>query len=578
MQALVEHYEALAARGELPPPGWGTSAVSYALCLAENGDLLQVMPLFVERTSGNKVVMGPQTMLVPWQVQRSSGVSANFLCDNSSYFLGKDNKGNAKNSQERFAAGKALHTEILTEVDSLAARAVLAFFATWQPERIEEHAAFADCLQDVLGGANLVFRVQGSFAHEDAAIRAQWQRVYNSRIAAQEEATCLVTGEKTHIARLNPNFKGVRGAQMAGASLVSFNAEAYSSYGKEGGQNAPVGEYAAFAYGTALAALLADRQHRQFLGDTTVVFWAAGGQRAPQNLCAALLGGNKDIAESDLKAAMNRLAQGKPTEWEGAEIAPETPFFILGIAPNAARLSVRFFLRNSFGNFIKQLQRHQQRLAVTRPAFDTRELLSFWDLLQETVNKKLTDSKPSPLLAGELVRAVFSGGSYPASLLNGVMLRIRAEQEVTRGRAAILKAYYLCNPNPGCPEEVLTMQLNESTNIPYRLGRLFSVLEALQQAANPGINATIKDKYFNAASATPDRIFPILIDLAQKHLRKLEGGLRYYYDSQIIDILSTVDELYPARMTLPQRAAFQLGYYHQTQKRYEKKEEVQEDA
>ena len=117
------------------------------------------------------------------------------------------------------------------------------------------------------------------------------------------------------------------------------------------------------------------------------------------------------------------------------------------------------------------------------------------------------------------------------------------------------------------------MSLNpDSTNIPYTLGRLFSVLEAVQSSANPGINATIKDRYFNAASATPGHIFPILLNLSQKHLRKLDGGFRVHYEKQLTELMSILPEEFPTRLNLPQQGAFQLGYYHQTQKRYEKKE------
>ena len=177
-------------------------------------------------------------------------------------------------------------------------------------------------------------------------------------------------------------------------------------------------------------------------------------------------------------------------------------------------------------------------------------------------------------MAAATARAIFTGGLYPASLLEATMLRIRAEHNITRGRAAILKAYYLRNENKECPKEVLTVSLNEaSTNIPYTLGRLFSVYEAVQQAANPGINTTIKDKYYNSAASTPATIFPILDGLCQKHLRKLGAGQRIYYEKQIMELKNILGEENPLRLTLPQQGSFNLGYYHQTQKRYQKKEE-----
>ena len=255
-------------------------------------------------------------------------------------------------------------------------------------------------------------------------------------------------------------------------------------------------------------------------------------------------------------------------------IDPNRPFYILGLAPNAARLSVRFFLRDSFGALMKNVNDHYERMEIVRPAYEKFTYLPLWALLRETVNLNSRDKVPSPSMAGATARAIFSGGRYPASLLEATLLRIRAERHITWGRAAIIKAYYLKNPHEDCPKEVLTVSLNEaSTDIAYTLGRLFSVYEAVQQTANPGINATIKDKYFNSAAAMPASIFPVLNNLYQKHLRKLEGGQRVYYDKQVMALKGILGESYPARMTLAQQGAFDLGYYHQTQKRFTKKEE-----
>ena len=151
-------------------------------------------------------------------------------------------------------------------------------------------------------------------------------------------------------------------------------------------------------------------------------------------------------------------------------------------------------------------------------------------------------------------------------------MRIRAEQDVTRGRAAILKAYYLRNSPTDLNKEVFTVSLNETTNVPYILGRLFSVLEAVQSDANPGINTTIKDRYFNSACATPAMTFPTLIKLAQKHLQKLNTANATYYNKQITELMALLPASgYPARLSLPEQGKFEIGYYHQTQKRFEKK-------
>ena len=540
LQALVKLYEDLAAQGKIARPGWSPVQVSWALCLDAGGRLIQVIPLLERQKNGGSTA---QSMELPTPVARSVNIDSNFLWDHSGYLLGIDAKGKPERSRQCFDACRRLHEQVLDGVDSPISRAILAYFSQWQPARAAEHPALSDCLEEVRKGANLVFRVEGRFAQEDAAIRAAWQNHYDSG-GDGPDMQCLVTGQMGPVARLHPAVKGVQGAQSSGASLVSFNAPAFCSYGREQSLNAPTGKYAAFAYTAALNHLLSDRAHVQRLGDTTVVFWAAG---------AAL----KKLSR------MERCAE--------VPLDPARPFYILGLSPNAARLSVRFFLRDCFGGFLSHVNAHHARMEIVRPANDPYETISLWALLQETVPQTVRDKSPSPVLAGATARAILSNTDYPAALLNGVMLRIRADRKITRGRAAILKAYYLKNPHTECPKEVLTVSLNETSSIvPYNLGRLFSVLEAIQQAANPGINTTIKDKYFNSASATPATIFPILNNLAQKHLKKLDTGLRIHYDRQLGQIKELLGEMLPGRLSLPEQASFDLGYYHQTQKRYSK--------
>lgn len=568
LQALVKLYEDLAAQGKIARPGWSPVQVSWALCLDAGGRLIQVIPLLEGQKNGGSTA---QSMELPTPVARSVNIDSNFLWDHSGYLLGIDAKGKPERSRQCFDACRRLHEQVLDGVDSPISRAILAYFSQWQPARAAEHPALSDCLEEVRKGANLVFRVEGRFAQEDAAIRAAWQNHYDSG-GDGPDMQCLVTGQMGPVARLHPAVKGVRGAQSSGASLVSFNAPAFCSYGREQSLNAPTGKYAAFAYTAALNHLLSDRAHVQRLGDTTVVFWAAGADPAYQAFSAAALFGGPPPAgleEATLRAALKKLSRME--RCAEVPLDPARPFYILGLSPNAARLSVRFFLHDCFGGFLSHVNAHHARMEIVRPANDPYETIPLWALLQETVPQTVRDKSPSPVLAGATARAILSNTDYPAALLNGVMLRIRADRKITRGRAAILKAYYLKNPHTECPKEVLTVSLNETSSIvPYNLGRLFSVLEAIQQAANPGINTTIKDKYFNSASATPATIFPILNNLAQKHLKKLDTGLRIHYDRQLGQIKELLGEMLPGRLSLPEQASFDLGYYHQTQKRYSK--------
>lgn len=573
LQALTRYYEDLLSRGEIAASGWSPAKISYALCLNGAGDLEQVILTMEEVTKGKKTVLQPQTFSLPAAVKHTVGIGANFLWDNSSYLLGVDQKGKPERSRDCFAAAAQKHHAVLDGVDSPIARAILTFFDTWQPEHAAEHPALTGQFEEVTAGANLLFRVDGCYPQKDDAIRAAWQSYRESSDPDAVRMQCLVTGREDEITATHPAIKGVRNAQSSGAALVSFNAPAFCSYGREQNFNAPVGKYAAFAYTAALNHLLADRKNVQLIGDTTVVCWAEGADPAYQSFFGtACFGAETGLSDDDLRAALKRLAELKPCDDLG--IDPNRPFYILGLSPNAARLSVRFFLRDSFGRLMKNVNAHYERLEIVRPAYAKTNILPLWAMLRETVNLNSRDKSPSPAMAGAATRAVFSGGPYPASLLEAVMLRIRAERNITWGRAAIIKAYYLKNPHKDCPKEVLTVSLNEaSTDTAYTLGRLFSVYEAVQQAANPGINTTIKDKYFNSAAAMPAGIFPVLNNLCQKHLRKLDGRQRVYYDKQIMTLKGIFGESYPMRMTLAQQGSFDLGYYHQTQKRYTKKED-----
>lgn len=612
LQALTSLYEALAQKGEISKEGWSREKISFALSIDEEGNLLRVTPLFdtVDGPKG-KTREVPQKMTVPAAVKRTSGAAANFLWDNSSYILGvslKKGENDAEREKRRnkdikcFEACRELHHSMLDGMEYPAAKAVLNFLDKWEPQKAEENNLVAQYAKEILSGANMVFRFNGGYVHDDPQLASVWQKAN----AKQKDniGQCLVTGALDEIQNTHPTIKGVQGAQSSGAALVSFNASAFCSYNKEQNQNAPVGKYAAFAYTTALNHLLADRKNVHRIGDAAVVCWAENADKQYEDFAADLFFGDGDGDQSDeqwlsaLQASVELLAKGLPCR--ELDLDPERKFYILGISPNAARLAVRFFYCDSFGNIVKNIKAHYDRLEIVRPSYDKFPILPLWKLLSATnrtikkkndngTNAERSDSEDSDkskdktqnsAMAGAVARAIFSGGRYPASLLECTFLRIRAEREITRERAAIIKAYYLRNPNEKCPKEVLTVSLNEnSKNIPYTLGRLFSVYEEIQEKANPrnpgnpGINTTIKDRYFGSAAAMPATVFPILSNLAQKHLRKLSDEQRVYLDKKVMTLKSVLGEQYPAHMSLPEQGSFDLGYYHQTQARYTKKED-----
>lgn len=581
LQALTQYYETLLAKEKISPPGWNDQfSVSFGLELAPDGTLLQLIPYKQTKQQGKKTVEVPRNICVPAHVKRSSGVAANFLCDTASYMLGADAKGKPQRALECFAANRALHQQILADVDTPAAHAILNFFAAWDPAAAPTHPLLAQHWKEISTSANLIFCMNLEPVTADESICRAWQAYYSGTGEATQTAQCLVTGKTAPVAVLHPSIKGVAGAQSMGASLVSFNAPAFESYGHSQGMNAPVSEYAAFAYTTALNTLLSDREHRRTIGDTTIVCWAEGGQSAYQGFGMEALFGD---TQTQVRGILEHLARGERCDWEGCSLDPEEHFYLLGLSPNAARLSVRFFLRDTFGSFAENLNRHYEDIAIVRPAYETFETLPVWRLVSETVNQNSRNKEASPQLAGELLRAILLDLPYPATLLNAVQLRIRADRKINWSRAAIIKGYYHRLWRKGRStdtmpkEDILQMELSETYQNPaYTLGRLFSVYEQIQEAANPEINTTIKDKYFTSAACTPGIIFPQLGNLAQKHLRvirRTKVGLAVNFEKKLGELMNALGETFPVRQDLHQQGSFQLGYYFENQARYQKKEQ-----
>ena len=578
LQALTRYYEVLAREEKVSRKGWCTAKVSYAVNLSKEGKIKNIFCLKEEDIRGKKKIIVPKAMQVPEMVPRSSDVSANFLCDNAKYFLGIDREMDDNNKKcralECFHAAREKHLLLLDGVKGEMAQAIRLYFENWKPEKAAENEEIKEIWDDLTDGGNLVFCMEMKWAQEDDDIRNMWEES-QKQSGEETEGICLVTGEKAPIARIHKTIKGVPGAQSSGAALVSFNAPAFESYGKEQSYNAPVGKYAEFAYTTALNYLLSKREYTFLLGDTMMVFWAEKGEEIYQKTFLEFLNPVEDN-EDKLKDIFEKLKKGKPIVVENVNLNSDETFYILGLAPNAARLSIRLFYRNSFGNILENISKHYKRMEIMRPAWETREYLGIWQMMWETVNQKAKDKKPVSNMASMVMQAIISGGRYPASLYTDTLIRIKAEQgKVSWGRAGIIKAYLIKNCN--WKEGENYMGLNEtSEETAYVLGRLFSVLECIQIEANPGIKATIRDRYFNAACATPALVFPILIKLKNSHIKKIERekeSAKRYYENLLMEIIGKLGEEYPKRLSLEEQGKFTIGYYHQMQKKYEKKGE-----
>ena len=580
LQSLVDLYEVLAQKGKVDRLGWCKVKVSYGLVLDKDGNLTNVISLKVSDSEGKKQVA--QRVSVPMQVKRAVNIASNFLCDTSSYMFGCDEKGKPERSIKCFENAKELHCKILADLQSDSVSAILKFFESWQPENTKAKLREIGCSEDVItditkNGVNLVLMPLGRNAAENSEICQKWDIYYND--SKKDVGLCLVTGKNMPIAQLHPSIKGVRGGQAMGTSLVSFNAPAFESFEKVQGHNSPVSEYAAFAYTTALNYLISASKYVNYFGDTTVVYWTDDDNQGCKDIMADIFGSNDDVTQNDLWDAVKKLSQGQAVDWKENHINPQNRFFVLGISPNAARLSVRFFLQNTFGEFMKNIQLHDEQMSIVVSDYVKNPHFPVWKILRETVNQNSKNKSAKPQLAGDMVYSILTGLNYPATLYNNIMIRIKAERDVSIEREAIrtatIKAYLLRN-YPQYKEE-LTVKLNfESTDQAYILGRLFSVLEDIQSVANPNLNTTIKDRYFTSASSTPAVVFPMLVDLAQKHLKKIKidkPGMCIAKQKELTELVSMLDEKLPSRMTMQEKGVFQIGYYHQTQYRFTKKED-----
>lgn len=613
LQALYNYYQILLndpPEGvEIAEPGYSNAPVSYALNLSEQGELLDIIPLFVPVQQGKKIVERPRRMNVPEQVKRSVNIAANFLCDNAAYVLGLTEK-EAKDpayAQKRFEAFRKLNIDILGKVNSSSARAIIAFLQKHNPQTASQHPAIARHLEGLLEGGNLIFQVQGKNVLEDPEIRRVWEE---ARIGQQTtEMQCLVTGQKEPVARLHPDIKGVPGAQTKGASLVSFNLDAFTSYGKEQGANSPISQRVASGYGVALNYLLSRQNPNQpiFLGDTAVIYWAEAPDKRYASTFYSFLnpeyqqkqeegetGETSDEgkrkraneAEKTLGEVAKSVQQGKAIDLAKLreDLDDNTRFYVLGLAPNASRLAVRFFLTEPFGVFAERIMQHYEDLQIEKEYANQPTYISPYRILAECVSPKVTQrdeevKKSWSLLGGAFMRSILMGTPYPENLYNAILNRIRHDGEETTAnnrvrsvkinyirtayiKAHLIRKYRRYGKNPY--QEVLQMSLNESyTNTPYVLGRLFAVLEKVQkEAIGDTINATIKDRYFTSACATPASVFPTLLRLSNYWTSKAEyGGAS---ERKIQTLLNMLDAApFPARLNLEEQGVFVLGYYHQ---------------
>lgn len=586
LQALVDYYgrrqRSANASRRLPAPGLEDKAVPFVIELDRAGHVMQLLD--TRQHDGKRLVA--KTFLVPQGEKKTSGVKANLLWDSAEYAIGL--------SRGRKGGGETTPTQAFRErIERLSeparsdegVRAVLAALDRGDWSALQAHPAWPE-----IETTNPVMSF--ALAEDAGELVCQRAAVVGSALHASahegaNEGWCLVEGRRAPVARLHPSIKGVRDAQTSGANIVSFNARAFESYGKteRQGENAPVSEPAVFAYTTALNALLGrDSPNKLQIADATTVIWADRDDSIEPELIA-LFG---DDPDAHVDAVRQRLAGASA----GALGVLDEPlrFFVLGLAPNASRIAVRFWFHDTFDRLAPRVLQHFGDLRIVRQSDKDSATPSMYWLLRAIAPQGKAENVP-PRLAGEWLRAVLEGTPYPPALLNAAVNRCRAEQasgafggNVPYLRAAILKA---CinrehrRRHASAPDhQFIREELDVTHTDPaYRLGRLFAVLERIQvEAARPAtLNATIRDRYYGAASSTPAAVFPTLLRLKNAHLKKLPPAQETRFEKLVGVICGSVEQPaltdFPRQLDLHAQGLFALGYYHQRQSLFTPKAE-----
>jgi len=576
LQALDRYYERMAARGEAEPPGWARVGIGWAIELSPEGEPVAVLRL--DDLSGKKP--RPQSLSVPAPVKRTVAIAPNTFWDKTAYVLGRT-AGEGKRTAEEHAAFRRATLERIGDSEDEGLLALRRFLEDWRPERFDA-APFAP---DMLDG-NVVFRLQGErgFIHERPAAKALLRQ--DAEAAEADAEICLVTGVRTVPQRLHPTIKGVNGAQSSGASLVSFNLDAFKSYGREQGANAPTSQAAAERYGEALNALLrrvGSNRLARGIGDASVVFWAdastaeeESAAEAAEATFAFIFAPPADDGDAHqaarLRDVLEALAAGRPQAVD-AKLKPGVRFNVLGLSPNAARLSVRFWLSDDFDAFARAILRHIEDVRIEPPPrgwIGKKGPPEIWRLLVKTTALQEKFENIPPLLGGELARAVLGGTPYPRTWLAAAIMRLRAGDDPTSGWHAIaVKACINRNPQ----EEDLPVALDpENQNTAYQLGRLFAVIEqAQEEALGRNVNATVADRYYGAASSTPARVFATLLRNARNHvsdLKKRRPGAAVNLDKRLDEIFGRLPANLPLTLRLEDQGRFAVGFYHQRASRF----------
>ena len=560
IQSLHRYYDRKRESGELAPEGFERRSIPFVVVLAADGTLVQIE----DTRSGTGKQRVAREFVVPQSVKRSADIAANLLWDTAEYALGIDTRGKADRVAKQHADFVARVQNLAGYADDDGLRAVIRFLSHSSTKLLAADPTFAELAEN---NAVIAFRLTGDpgnlVCERGDVVRAIRESVNHGN--NEDQSFCAVLGRADRTARVHSAIKGVWGAQSSGANIVSFNLDAFESFGRKQGANAPIGTEAAFTYTTALNHLLRKGSpQRMQVGDASTVFWSAVPTPLEDDFAAIFGSTLSDDPDRGTQAVRNLYAAVKNGVYV-PDIGRNTEFYVLGLSPNAARIAVRFWHRTTVAELAPAIVQHLRDVEIDHPDY-LAEHLSMFALLNATALLGRSENVP-PKLAGEVFRSALTGQPYPAALLQAAVRRLRAERDVGYPRAAVIKACLNRTIRHGhLDAKELHVSLDpDNTDPGYRLGRLFAALERIQAAAQPGINATIRDRYYGAASSSPSSVFPVLLRLKNHHLGKLDNPrLAGWFEKTLADIFAGI-ESFPTHLSLPLQGMFAVGYYHQQQ-------------
>lgn len=591
----------------LPRLGTSKQKMSFIVVLTPDGKLFDIQDAKIQKVlppakkeGKEKVVSVTNDLIVPGGAHPSGAApTPRLLWDSTAYIFGCYPDKAKKKDKDKKKARKALFPSFrerhrnFRDANGLhdpGLDAVVSFLDSWNPDDIPDSVREKiERFGDNFG----TFAIQGKpgYVYESSVVMEAALREMLETDPKAPRGTCLITGKTDEplVAIVETKVK-LAGTSVGGGAIATFNAPAYESYGKEQTFNAPLSEAAAFKAYNALNLLISDSRHHFKLADTTVVFWTEKKTQT-ENLLSWIVN-PPTTDESAMDTALVQRIQGfwKIVSQAGdpdlTELGDDasTPFYMLGIEPNAARIVIRFWHESSLGDFIRRLRRHAQDMAIQKSFPNEPNHIPLWLLLRQTVR----DAKEiPPLLAGALLRSVLEGLPYPESLYQLTLNRINVGHDkykiggkVSYLQASVVKAFLTRNTNT----KGLTMSLNpENKNPAYLLGRLFAALEMTQNDASGGVNAGVGDKFYSSASSTPRIVFPTMLDMFRKWIKKLSSdkpGLAVVRDKLVGEILDDIDSTkgFPSQLSLEDRGLFALGYYQQMRAFFTKKSEAETPA